>query len=145
MSRKVEFVKSVWEMVVKSKTFGQCMKDVEILSAGDGKCKAQFTVLKEHTNPAGSLHGGFTSTVIDCISSYALMTARSDAQPGLSVDLHVTFLNSAIPGETVTVDARTIRHGKTMNFLAVELTKNNGKDVVARGQHTKFVKPPKTG
>lgn len=28
-----------------------------------------------------------------------------------------------------------------MNFLAVELTKNDGKDVVARGQHTKFVKP----
>lgn len=49
------------------------------------------------------------------------------------------FLKAAFPGETVTVDARTIRAGKTLAFLAVELTKNDGKDVIARGQHTKYV------
>ncbi|XP_020290874.1 acyl-coenzyme A thioesterase 13-like [Pseudomyrmex gracilis] len=145
MAQRLEYLKSMWKMAQNTNNFAQCLKNVEILSIGDGKCKAQFTVLKEHTNIYGGLNGGFTSTVIDTLSVYALMTAKSgNIQPGLSVDLHIMFLNSAIPGETVTVDARTIQHGKTMNFVAVELTKNNGKDIIARGQHTVFVKPPKT-
>lgn len=48
-------------------------------------------------------------------------------------------MKAAFPGEIVTVDAKTVRAGKNLAFLAVELTKNNGKDVVARGQHTKYL------
>lgn len=45
---------------------------------------------EEHLNPGGFLHGGFTSTVIDCISSYALITHGTGYPPGASIDLHVT-------------------------------------------------------
>ena len=48
-------------------------------------------------------------------------------------------MKAAFPNETVTVDAKTIRTGKNLVFLAVELTKNDGKDIVARGQHTKYL------
>jgi len=63
---------------------------VRLLSAGDGRCKAEFTVAEEHLNMGGFLHGGFTSTIIDCISSYALVTYKPDHPPGSSIDLHVT-------------------------------------------------------
>lgn len=63
---------------------------MRLLSAGDGKCKAQFTVAEEHLNLGGFLHGGFSSTIIDCVSTYALMTYKGDSPPGVSVDLHVT-------------------------------------------------------
>jgi len=139
MSCKLEFMKAVINKVANSKGFGRNMKNVRVLSAGDGKCKAQFTVSEEHLNEGGFLHGGFTSTIIDCISSYAVMTCKTEPPPGVSVDLHVTFLKAAFPGEVVTVDAKTVRAGNTLAFLAVELTKNDGKDVVARGQHTKFL------
>ncbi|XP_012055529.1 PREDICTED: acyl-coenzyme A thioesterase 13-like [Atta cephalotes] len=139
MSCKIELIKNVLEKVANSKGFGRCMKNVKLLSAGDGKCKAQFTVAEEHLNVGGFLHGGFTATVIDCVSTYALMTHKTDPPPGVSVDLHVTFLKAAFPSETVTVDAKTIRTGKNLVFLAVELTKNDGKDIVARGQHTKYL------
>lgn len=139
MSCKMEFIKNVLKTVANGKGFGRCMKSVRLLSAGDGKCKAEFTVTEEHLNHGGFLHGGFTTTVIDCVSTYALMTHKIDPVPGASVDLHVTFLKAAFPGEIVTVDAKTIRAGKNLAFLAVELTKNNGKDVVARGQHTKYL------
>ena len=52
-------------------------------------------------------------------------------------------MKAAFPGELVTVDAKTIRAGRTLGFLAVELTKNDGKDVVARGQHTVYLPPIK--
>lgn len=65
-------------------------EQVRLLSAGDGKCKAEFTVAEEHLNHGGFLHGGFTTTVIDCVTTYALMTHKIDPAPGVSVDLHVT-------------------------------------------------------
>ncbi|XP_032671272.1 acyl-coenzyme A thioesterase 13-like [Odontomachus brunneus] len=140
MSRVAEVVRLFFEKVLTTKNFGQCLKNVQILSAADGRCKAQFTVAEENINVVGSLHGGFTSTVIDCVSSYALLSKDSSDIPKatVSVDLHVTFLKAAFPGETVTVDAKTIHAGRSLAFLAVELTKNDGKDVIARGQHTKY-------
>ncbi|XP_029680040.1 uncharacterized protein LOC115245731, partial [Formica exsecta] len=62
---------------------------VQLLSAADGKCKAQFTVAEEHLNSIGSMHGGFTSSIIDIVSSYAL-TTYNNKPLAVSVDLHVT-------------------------------------------------------
>ncbi|XP_029163995.1 acyl-coenzyme A thioesterase 13-like [Nylanderia fulva] len=143
MLQKMRFLHTAFEKSVNSKGFDRCLKNVQILSNVDGKCKAQFTVTEEHLNHFGTLHGGFTSSVIDVISSYALTSYKNLNTTGASVDLHVTFLKAALPGDVVTVNAETIRAGKTLAFLAVELTKNDGKDVVARGQHTKYVAPTK--
>ncbi|KOX69439.1 Acyl-coenzyme A thioesterase 13 [Melipona quadrifasciata] len=84
------------------------------------------------------MHGGFTSTLIDCVSTYAVMTQGNNS-PGVSVDLNVTFMKPALPGDLITVDAKTVRSGKTLAFLAVDITKNEGKDIIAHGRHTKFV------
>lgn len=62
---------------------------VKLISAGEGKCKAELKVDEEHLNLGGTLHGGYTSTLVDCISTYALMTHKAGV-PGVSVDLHVT-------------------------------------------------------
>lgn len=138
MSRGTELIKAILKNVAKTPNFGQCLNKLEIISAGDGKCKAQFVVSEEHLNLGGTLHGGFTSTLIDCISTYALMT-KGNGVPGVSVDLNVSFMKAAFPGDLVTVDARTVRLGKTLAFLAVDVMKNDGKDIIAHGRHTKFI------
>lgn len=38
------------------------------------------------------MHGGFTTTLVDCVSSYALMTHGSGVT-GVSVDLHMTYVH----------------------------------------------------
>lgn len=71
--------------------YNKLFKQVKLLSAVDGKCKAQFIVAEPHLNIVGTLHGGFTSTIIDCVSSYALASKNSDTlRATVSVDLHVT-------------------------------------------------------
>lgn len=62
---------------------------VKLISAEGGNCKAEFTVDEEHLNLGGSLHGGCTSTLIDCITSYALIS-HTNGTPGVSVNLNVT-------------------------------------------------------
>lgn len=56
-----------------------------------------MVVEKEHANVFDTLHGGFTATAIDVISSIAVMTHprvvdRIDSVPvsGVSVDIHVS-------------------------------------------------------
>lgn len=135
---KTKYIAQVLDAVVSRPNFGQCLKNLKIVSAGNGNCKAEFIVSDEHLNVGGTMHGGFTSTLIDCISTYAVMTQGNNV-PGVSVDLHVTFMKPGLPGDLVMVDARTIRAGRTLAFLAVDVTKNDGKDIIAHGRHTKFI------
>ncbi|XP_046588395.1 acyl-coenzyme A thioesterase 13 isoform X1 [Neodiprion lecontei] len=111
---------------------------VTVVSAGDGKCRVEFPVEDGHLNGGGTLHGGFTATLVDCISTYALMTTGTGA-PGVSVNINVSYLNAASPGEVIVVDAKTCKAGKRLAFLEVELSKKDGGRLVARGQHTKFI------
>lgn len=58
-----------------------------------------MTVVKSHTNGYGTLHGGFTASVVDIISSMAVLTHPKvvnniDSLPnsGVSVDIHVSYV-----------------------------------------------------
>ena len=65
---------------------------VNILSLGAGKCTAELKVDEEHTNPMGGLHGGLSATLVDCVSTYALMTKIPARH--VSVDIHMRYLVS---------------------------------------------------
>ena len=62
---------------------------VQIVSGGDGRCRAEMVVAPEHQNKLGTLHGGLTATLVDAISSVALGT-RTAGVLGVTVDLHVS-------------------------------------------------------
>lgn len=59
------------------------------MSAGQGRCLAEVKIEKEHTNRAGALHGGFTATLVDVVSTLALMTAENGS-PGVSVNMNIS-------------------------------------------------------
>ncbi|KAF7988386.1 hypothetical protein HCN44_000959 [Aphidius gifuensis] len=139
-SKGLELIKALIQRSVSLKSYDyQCLKNVKVLSAGDGNIKAEFTVAEEHTNSAGALHGGCTTTLIDSISSFALMTDKTNNLPGVSVDLNISFLKKAVPGDVLTIDAQTIKAGRTLAFLKIEMAKKNDGSIIARGQHTKFI------
>lgn len=62
---------------------------VNITNIGDGTCKAEFKVMPEHTNKAGGLHGGFTATLVDSITTAAL--AAKDGTFGVTVNLNIKY------------------------------------------------------
>ena len=70
---------------------------IKVLSAGNGKLEAEMKVEERHTNIFGTLHGGCTATLVDCMSDYALLThpklvdkITSSPHSGVSVDMHLT-------------------------------------------------------
>jgi acyl-coenzyme A thioesterase 13 len=46
-------------------------------------------VAEEHQNAGGTLHGGLTATLIDSLTTMALLSTER-GQPGVSIDLNVS-------------------------------------------------------
>ncbi|KAF6216995.1 hypothetical protein GE061_001347 [Apolygus lucorum] len=132
-------VKQIWKQMTQGKGFDQVLKKINIVSAQDGNCTAEMTVSEEHTNTNGTLHGGLTSTIVDVVSGIALVTHKN-ASVGVSVDLHITFLNAAPLGEQIVIEAKTNKAGRNLAFLAVEIKKKSNGQLLAKGSHTKFVR-----
>lgn len=138
---------------------------ITITGGGNGRCLAEFVVRPEHLNGGGGLHGGFTATVVDNFTTYALLTWK-DCHPGVTVDLHVRYFNlseiiskypksnflfeffqkinysylgRASEGDTIVVDAQAIKAGKSMAFLDCVLRKKEDDTIIAKGTQTKFI------
>uniref|UniRef100_A0A6M2DRZ5 Thioesterase domain-containing protein n=1 Tax=Xenopsylla cheopis TaxID=163159 RepID=A0A6M2DRZ5_XENCH len=131
-------VKNLAEYFKLAKGFDQCLNKLTLVSAeSKGTCIAEFTVDKEHVNAAGNLHGGFTATLVDVVSTFALIAAEKP--PGVSVDIHVSYLKGATLGDKVVVEANTVKAGKTLAFLEIDVFKKECKSMIAKGSHTKFI------
>ncbi len=50
----------------------------------------QLTVDDSHVNPMGTLHGGLIASVIDNVSTAAIMS--NDQKPGVSVDMNISYV-----------------------------------------------------
>lgn len=68
-----------------------------MILANNGKCSAEMKIENDHANSFGTLHGGLTATLVDVISSYALLTHPKFVQKlntcpygGVSVDIHIS-------------------------------------------------------
>ena len=57
-------------------------------AASHGKCTCELILDETHLNRGGSLHGGFTATLVDSVSTVAIMCAEKP--PGVSVDMNIT-------------------------------------------------------
>ncbi|TRY84395.1 hypothetical protein DNTS_025478 [Danionella cerebrum] len=111
---------------------------MEVLSASPGKVVCELKVEEQHTNRGGTLHGGMTATLVDMISTMAIMYSERGA-PGVSVDMNITYMNAAKIGEDVLITAKVLKQGRTLAFATVDLTnKANGK-LIAQGRHTKHL------
>jgi acyl-coenzyme A thioesterase PaaI-like protein len=67
----------------------RCVLQVKLISAGDGNCRAELVVGPEHQSRMATLHGGLTATLVDSLSTLALVTHKVGV-PGVTVDLHVS-------------------------------------------------------
>ena len=54
-----------------------------------GRVQCEMTVEEIHTNRMGTLHGGVTATLVDTVSTWALITGPKQVA-GVSVDLSVS-------------------------------------------------------
>ncbi|CAM4632962.1 hypothetical protein PO909_004811 [Leuciscus waleckii] len=138
VSLSLKSLKEIMRVMVDCPGFDRVLSKVEILSATPGKVVCEMKVEEEHTNRGGTLHGGLTATLVDVISTTAIMYTERGA-PGVSVDMNITYMNAAKIGEDILITAQVLKQGRTLAFATVDLTnKANGK-LIAQGRHTKHL------
>jgi len=135
-----EFIKHISDIISKATGFEKTLEKVKIIGGGDGKCTAEFQVATEHLNRVGGLHGGYTATLIDMVTTYALMS--KPCHPGVSVDIHVAYLKPAKEGDYVIIEANTVKTGRQLALIDCELRHKKDNSVIAKGTQTKYVNFP---
>ncbi|XP_066102767.1 acyl-coenzyme A thioesterase 13-like [Saccopteryx bilineata] len=118
--------------------FDRILQKVTVISATPEKVTCELRVEEEHTNKIGTLHGGLTATLVDCISTMALLCSER-AEPGVSVDMNITYLSPAKIGEDIVITAHILKQGRTLAFASVDLTNKATGKLVAQGRHTKHL------
>jgi len=115
-------------------------KALQTVLIENGRVEYSFTVSDELCNIGGNLHGGAIATLIDMVTSFALITGGVLAS--VSVDLNTTYLVAAPKGSKVHIEGSVTKIGKTLCFSESTLfvIKHGGhKVVIAKGRHTKFI------
>ncbi|XP_009575678.1 PREDICTED: acyl-coenzyme A thioesterase 13 [Fulmarus glacialis] len=111
---------------------------VKLLSATPGKIVCEMKVEEEHTNRGGTLHGGLTATLVDVVSTAALLYTER-ALPGVSVDMNITYTSAAKIGEEILITAQILKQGRNLAFASVDLTNKETGKLIAQGRHTKYL------
>lgn len=137
-SLSLNTLKQIMRSMADNPGFDRVLSKVDVLSAVPGKVVCELQVAEEHTNRAGTLHGGMTATLVDVISTVAIMNSERGA-PGVSVDMNITYMNAAKIGEAVLITAQVLKQGKTLAFATVDLTSKATGKIIAQGRHTKHL------
>ncbi|TWW65694.1 acyl-coenzyme A thioesterase 13 [Takifugu flavidus] len=131
-------IKQIMRVMVEGSGFERTLSKVDVLSTSAGKVVCGMRVEEEHTNKGGTLHGGLTATLVDVISTLAIMNSERGA-PGVSVDMNITYMNAAKIGEDVLITAQVLKQGRTLAFATVDLTSKVTGKLIAQGRHTKHL------
>ncbi|XP_068189288.1 acyl-coenzyme A thioesterase 13 [Antennarius striatus] len=131
-------VKQLFKMLTDCRSFDRVLRGVNIVSASPGKVVCEMRVDEEHTNRGGTLHGGYTATLVDVISTVAIMNTERGL-PGVSVDMNITYMTAGKMGKDILITAEVLKGGRTLAFATVDITDKATGKLIAQGRHTKHL------
>ncbi|XP_039009501.1 acyl-coenzyme A thioesterase 13-like [Hibiscus syriacus] len=112
---------------------------VELIEQGRLLCSMKIPV--RFLNPMNVLHGGATASLVDLIGSAVIHTYGLPT--GVSVEITVSYLDTAFADEEIEIEGRALRIGKTVAVVNVEFRKKKTAGIFAQARHTKYL-PPQT-
>merc|ERR1712179_570819 len=112
----LQLLKQIVEYGTKAKGFETVLNQIKVVSGGEGTCVCKLRVTEDDQNRGGTLYGGMTATLVDSVSTWALLTSEKQTA-GVSVDMSISYMKAAKVGEEITIDARTLKLGNRLAFL----------------------------
>lgn len=117
------------------------LRDCTVVSCEPRKLVVHLPVTAQMTNAANNLHGGASCTLIDVLTTAALVV--DDLRLSVTVDLHCTCDSGAPLGSTLEVESTVDHVGKSLLFTSCRIFARNDETgeraLVATGLHTKKV------
>lgn len=93
-----------------------------------GLVRWRYRVQAQHFNPAGSLHGGVLSTLLDGAQGHALWTRiAGEGAFSAAITLNVNFLKpTRAAGGLLEIEARVLQVGKRIAFTEGAISDESG-------------------
>uniref|UniRef100_A0AC34GVS1 Thioesterase domain-containing protein n=1 Tax=Panagrolaimus sp. ES5 TaxID=591445 RepID=A0AC34GVS1_9BILA len=120
-----------------NETFMKYTSKVKVIDAKPNSyVKYEYTVTKDVLNTVGKLHEGCVATLLDvCMASLICDENQLNLQQnGVTVDLEISHLNTVDLGETIIIDAKSLKNGKKLVVLQAKVYRKSDKEIVAFGK-----------
>ena len=105
--------------------------------AEPGVVRCALPVSASVQNRYGTLHGGCVATLVDVVSTAALVTVSDYS--GVTLELSASYLNPCHGGDVAEVEARVLKAGGAVAVLSCVITARRTGRTVATGRHTKYL------
>jgi acyl-CoA thioesterase len=123
-----EYIKNLFNDCNVGKLLG-----IEVYDLKEGYAKGKITILKEHINVFGTVHGGILFALADHISGACGNTL---GKKSLLVESSIQFMKGVVEGETVFAEAKLTYKGKKIGRIDIKIYREN-EEIVAI-MHTVF-------
>jgi acyl-CoA thioesterase len=117
-----EYIKNLFNDCNVGKLLG-----IEVYDLKEGHAKGRLTILKEHINVFGTVHGGILFTFADHIGGACGNTL---GKKSLLVESSIQFMKGVTEGETVFAEAKLTYKGKKIGRIDTKIFREN-KEIVA--------------
>lgn len=90
-----------------------------------------------HANRNGAVHGGLTATLVDIAMGSAVRETLEEGQSAATLQLSLTYLNPAEPGDTLVATVEVGKRGSDVVLLSCSVVTEDGTDIAeAVGTYT---------
>lgn len=114
------------------------LKMIEVL---DDSITIEVKVRPEMCNPAGTLHGGIHSAILDEVIGMTVAAMGNDTH-FVSLNMTTDYLRAARGGESVRATSKVIRKGRTAIHLIGQVTNADGKELSRATQNMVSIGQP---
>lgn len=102
--------------------------DIRLLEAEEGRVVVEATPGQHVYNPIGTVHGGFTATMLDYACGYAVMSKLAVGQSFTTLELKVSYHRAMTEATgAVRAEGRVISMGRRVAYTEAKLTDTDGK------------------
>ncbi|MFZ2099544.1 MAG: PaaI family thioesterase [Oricola sp.] len=112
-----------------------------LVEAEEGRAVFKGIPAEAHLNPAGTIHGGWTATIMDSALACAVQSVLKKGEAFTTTEFKVNLIRPILPdtGE-VTCEAKVVSRGRTIGVSECRVTDGRGR-IMAFGTETCSIFP----
>uniref|UniRef100_A0A914ZDZ7 Acyl-coenzyme A thioesterase 13 n=1 Tax=Panagrolaimus superbus TaxID=310955 RepID=A0A914ZDZ7_9BILA len=138
MSENNQYFEELCKFIEEAKitqNFSRVASAAKPISASEDAILCELTVAQEHVNGKRTMHGGQSASLIDIFTQWAVKITNLNATLS-SVDISCSYMNPTPFGETIYINAKVLKKGRTMAFTECEIRRKSDNRLLVKGQQT---------
>ena len=102
--------------------------DYDVVEAEVGQVVITAVPTREHLNPQGTVHGGYSATLLDACMGLAVATTLEKGLSSTTLEFKITFMRPVLPDSgTLTAIGTVLRSGRRAGYAEGKITDTSGK------------------